>query len=1166
MPNFFNYNFPVIPNSQTNPNGNLGTGNPTVENIPPKTPESYFFMEPVLSESQNTKAFGSLGDKEFQVTTTFNSGTTKVKAFAVTSGTLFFAQHGDSTDRVNIFLKPNKDIGLGVKIKYFVYRGVKAENIFRKEGGKLLLIKKPEVNILDFLKPVWDDYVEFNATDQDFTADKIGYLNSGTTVEEMLQMFFATEKHSLLHVSAGMHIGNFEGDFGFEIILDQGDFTQKMADSGLDFNDKFASATECILKTNGANGPYIFGGNTNAAGEKIFRENLYHFLDPAAFYGSHVTDTGNNMKGGKIKVKNGTAETSYQKPGEVYSNVVSKLKNKNKIYLYIKGTRGRSYNFYNAQIKPVKIAYKNDSNQPTELTEFNVDKWPIQVFSTQGGYVFITFELLKLENNSAFFYTGIGAAGRLYDDSKLVYPQNAGTFIKLGVKVDLPTTGSSLIYAAFAAEEEESNRFGPVNLETIFEEEDFSEFNKISWVNHLRPVLMTDKNQSALYNTKIIIDKSDALVEKQYRTYLLEPLSDTLQPDLYSEKLKPSSMISGYSKIDIDKTDSKSFCKDVLDINGAEIWRGEMKDGATTVKSFALRKDENVYTTDRYVLGITEKEYKVLMARVPASAKSPNCFIKFGNNATTGLDQFINFAKYPVQIEYDDNNAQKQVTTTPSGQTDIYLYTIDGLFFFTKLYSDSFPYYSEFAETTVEFRPGNDWMKYFNYPLQATKTVYGKPEVLYGFDWLRKGDSEITPSYRIYDRPFINITGANLSTDPNDLNQFSIKRDIYYKVKRLYRSIPLTWKLDDGQSFDSAFNPTNKELNDSYDKDFAPSWLNIPRNQNGNTLPVKLRVKIRSKTVPASIKLYYNNQLFKINKLGTAGLTSIPLDSKDIKVSLNEFSSDSIGVLKFNSSDLPTTAKTLKWIDFELENISPINSTSVITVMADGKLAGKLYITPNNTAVTIKKDVLITKIKYSGRTGEYDNHEIELLKIFAKQNNIEVNVKMNGDLDLTNDNNFQQFVNPTNNKIDVKNTKSIGGKDLHVYEYLSSLVNDANSVKIFIVKQQGSSPGIGVMGFTLEKPKFILMYSEFKQELKTDDTAYFTAIAHEFLHSQGLPHTFAGKIDRRAFITLADGNTNNVMDYSNAGYKPEIGDADTGFVQGTFFWQWGIARQEAKKN
>ncbi len=1172
MPNFFDYSFPVVANDQLNPGGNSIPGN-SIANVPPKKPESFFFIEPVLNENQNSKTFGALNDNEFQITTTFNSGSAKVKAFAVTSGTLFFAQYGNSTDRVNIFLKPNKDIGLGLKIKYFVYRGIKTENLFKKVADEIFLVEKLDVNTLDFLKPVWDDYVEFNQTDQDFKAQKIGYLDSSTPVEKLAQMFFTKDTHSLLHVAEGMHIGNFEGDFGFEIIVDEGDFIQTKPDSGLNFNEKFANAKETILKTNG-NHPaaqYIFGGNANAVNEKVFRENIYQFLDPAAFYGTHITDSSSsNSKGGKIKVKNSTVETVSQSQSDIFTNVLSKFKNKNKVYVYIKSTRGRSYNFYNPQTDSVKITCKNQSDQLVDLTEFQVNKWPIQVFDNKMPYTFITLNLLKPKNNCIYFHTGMNA-GRFYDDTGLLYPQLSGTVALTGMRSDLPNSGASLLYLSCSLDENVNNLFGPVDLDTIFEEEDFSEFNKISWVNHFRPILVDDKNQIALYNTKIVIDKSANDLDRQYRTYLLEPLLNTLQPDLYAENLKPSSIVSGYCKKQIDTKNSRSFCADVLDISGAEIWRGEMNDNADIIKSLALRKDENVYNTDRYVLGITEKEFAVLKARIPASIKSPNAFVKIGSNIATD-QQSISFAKYAVQLEYDDDNGLKQITTAPTTPTaadpgEIYLYTIDGLFFFTKSYSANFPYYSEFANTTVEFRPGNDWMKYFNYPLTATKTLYGKPEVFYGFDWLRKGDSEIKENYRIFDKPIFSIIAENNNTDQNEATGMAIKKSIYHKAKKIYRSIPTTWKLDDGQPFDASYNPTNKESNDSYDKDYAPSWLNIPRDENGVTLPLKLRIKLRSKTPAGNIKLYYNSQLFKINKLGSSAISSLPLDSKDIRVSLDPASSDSVGVLKFNASDIPVSPKSIKWIDFELENISPIDGMSIITVMADDKLAGKFYIMPNNAQSIIKKKVILTKVNYNGLLGTYDNHELELVKVFSKQTNIYVDFQVNANLNLVSDPIFQQYVKPGNGKIDIDKVISVGNKNYRAYQYLLSKVNDANSIKIFIVKQESTIPPAGVMGFTLEKDKFVMLYSEFSKDQATDSTSYFSAMAHEFLHSQGLAHTFTGKAEKDAFLTIMQGNTNNVMDYSNTDYYQAMNlYAVTKFVQGTFFWQWGIARQFAKKN
>src|SRR5690606_41060601 len=106
-------------------------------------------------------------------------------------------------------------------------------------------------------------------------------------------------------------------------------------------------------------------------------------------------------------------------------------------------------------------------------------------------------------------------------------------------------------------------------------------------------------------------------------------------------------------------------------------------------------------------------------------------------------------------------------------------------------------------------------MKYFNFPLESPKTTYNNPNVFYGFDGSNKGDYLINvPSdYRISESTagFYQVIGKNTSTDPNDETSFIIDKSLYFEVKKVYRSIPLSWKMLNGHMRDTNDQPTNFE-------------------------------------------------------------------------------------------------------------------------------------------------------------------------------------------------------------------------------------------------------------------------------------------------------------------------------------------------------------------
>ncbi len=100
-----------------------------------KIPTSHFFTDLAFTQflgtnvpDVNTKSFGPLDDNRFQITTTFKGA---LNAYAVKEGILLISKQAGSTDKINILLKPTNEIGLGVKIKYFVYRGINASDFFK---------------------------------------------------------------------------------------------------------------------------------------------------------------------------------------------------------------------------------------------------------------------------------------------------------------------------------------------------------------------------------------------------------------------------------------------------------------------------------------------------------------------------------------------------------------------------------------------------------------------------------------------------------------------------------------------------------------------------------------------------------------------------------------------------------------------------------------------------------------------------------------------------------------------------------------------------------------------------------------------------------------------------------------------------------------------------
>lgn len=1145
-------------------------------------PHSYFFTDLAFTQFSgtnvpdvNTKSFGPLDENRFQITTTF---TQSLKAYAVTGGVLLIAKQAGATNRINIFLKPTQDIGLGIKIKYFVYRGIDATDYFKDVSGTVLINESSNLN---FINKAWDAYVEFNQTTADFTATKVGVIDgSGGLNTELIKKYFTTATYNLLKVDAGAPLGKFVANAGgFEIVLDEGDYSQDSSDTGLDFDLSFIVASSSILTTKDSTTPNLsteFGTQTNTILDaKIFKENIYKFLDPAAFYGSHVID---NMNSGKISI--GGSSTVYQDSEKIFTDIVDKFSNKNKVYIYIKGKVGRSFEFYNAtqniRINLAVLPFKNNS-WPIFIRENNIN--PI----TQIG-----FEI-------------IDSVGILYSN---IIVNNAYLFkcFKNGnYSINFPfyqTSSTKKYFSGFAficfqnGEDTALNElFGPINLNTIFEEEDFVSSGglvRLSWINSLRPVLKSKGNEYGLYYTKVVFDYTNTDDAKKLKTFFVAPIYSTIQENPFSNQLKDKNQNAAY--LAQKAKSSAEYCNNVLGIENSEIWRGIINDPTDgSIYSLALRTDKNINNFDSFTFGITEKEYKELIKRLPKDAATnkilaTNILFYLGPNISNNQ---LYYSKYKLQLQYDDLNGNRdsaQITTTLPTQTEIYIYSTDNQFFFTKQYSANFnaPYYSEFADTTVDFRPQNKWMQYFNYPLTATKTTLNDSSVFYGFDWLRKGDSEqrlsaadnylqykISELYQTSSAIYHNFF-ENIAENPNgdDPATTVVNKKLYVDVKATYRTIPMNWKLPDGPLFLTDSTVSQTEPNDTYDKDYSPSWLNIPR--DGSTNPaVKLRLKIRKRNnVYKELKLYFDQQYFKIKTLGTLAGSSL-VASIEVNNNVNvgsKINTQPVGVVKFKKEDLPSGGSTkMKWIDFELENIASVNQLSIISVWADGKLAGKLYVVPNNTAK--EKNILIIKVQdTASTTGTYDSNEIEILKKFASVCNIKIKEEVySGILDLRLNTTFQQFIITRADTTKAIDYEKIVSGNITFDAYIKKLITETkynNYIKIFYfgLPCMNSTATGGELAHTSEQNGVISMFNTLRNYTSVNQTRYFYVLSHEFLHSQGVSHSFSAMVPSapNALLTFMTGTTNNVMDYDND--KFDVGNpAYNMFIQSVFFWHWAVA-------
>ncbi|KMQ69196.1 hypothetical protein ACM39_03580 [Chryseobacterium sp. FH2] len=1070
------------------------------------TPISYIFTELNKIQAQLPgEAFGPVGtgtasEKQFNLTNIFKTLPNEIpKAFAVTDGILFIVPQKDSADLVNIFLKPTNPVEIGIKIKYYVYRGIKKGNYFQAGGSSVdELLKKEDSNILPFLTKIWDEFLEFNqipaanANTVPFEANKIGF---SPAIPANYQAFFTKNQYTLPKVKIGDHIGDFEAEFGFEVVVDEGDFSQDHTDTGFDFKQDYFTARKCVLNLDKNNDAKDYGNLPNDPDfEKVFRESVYLFLDPVAYYGAHLTDISTDNKRGSI-INNGTPTTPYKTPEEIYTNVVNKFYNKNKTYIYIKSNRGRSFKFYKNENERIYYQCTDVNQTPSSSwtpTSFLTNKWPliiksaidekygISLGSSDKNIAYIHslfFEEVKISNSDK----RIPRKGNLI--SNLInFKLNILTFNNLNVSSFFNITFLNEDDLPFPNPNEFCNLFGNVNLKSIFEREDFST-GQGSFVNHLRPILIKDGRDIGMYQTKLILEGNyiadtnppalpgnpadvDLALSKNLRTYILSPQYSTLQ----KKDDNPFSLTSGY----YSAKDMEEYINNIY--RGGEIWKGIITDGSN-FSSLLYRRKDNDDNMPLYQLGMSQKEYLLLENDAKTiDINAANFFFNIEEDTGSTSPAFI---KYRMKMQFD-----KKDGTVGNTANSIPLYTVDGYFFFTKDYSSAFKHGKEFANIAVDFVP---------YNLSSYLNGYEC-----GFDYFWH-DYYTSPSDggRLYEnllgKYYKNATGNLENLDVKHLSDYTFKvnRKTFFNLIALkYNSKPTRWRFTNG---DSALH--------------ADSYLTLYPKPHSLAKEVTVNLKFSKNKNPDQLYIKYNKKYIAINN-STATATAndeygkfiIPSDKyKNPITSTNNNYSIKIMALRECNQDIPI---------------------EVIAVQGkDEKLAGKCWIRKNSERYNIKIVLVNCKTDLNGTVKEglppsNVTKVKEILQNFLRQILIDPKFDLT-DVDLT--------------VTDFKNNYAPTGKiesNENMFNFVKNLLTSDQQKQMVLLffNESATNPTLGgqativndYIGGALGARIFALGITD-------------TTIAHEALHSIGLYHSF----DNDGDYTFEYVKTNNIMDYSS---------------------------------
>ncbi|WP_264551928.1 hypothetical protein [Flavobacterium sp. N2038] len=1103
-------------------------------------PKSYFFTESTIA-AQST-AEGAYGPDFVSTNTKFNITTqfelANKKAYAVTSGqVLIVPQSGDENEsKVNVFIKPLKNVDVGVQIKYYVYRGLKKELFINSNNN---ILPKSSANTL-FMAKVWTDLVNFNELKEplpEISASLFGYNTTETDTNSLDAKFFNTydvtstdenKAYNLPIIEAGQYFGEFQDNKGgFEIVLNDGFYYQEKSDTGFQFDLKYARAEKAVLDlAEIASDPNI--------SEKIYRENVQKFLDPAAFYGAHITE----KEKGKVKFVDDSTE--YSSRVDIFNHVINKFYNKHKCYIYIQGNTGRSFNFDESLgADPIKIGI----SEILAVGSYKTNDWPIIINEFEQTHSSDENENKKKNNNLSFqlkfktaeknvtLYNTHGNCsntliqGKFLGNKALIddnyrdtqeYTNNVNFRLINNYSLsDNPLVTKNIATFIYINHEEKeveyfNNFFGPVKID------------------HLRKT-----NQSSQYitrkssNTKIKIKNSyiDGKSIASNVNFTTIPYSNSSNQTPNEDKFK----IYISKKIDSENSKEPTFKRTTsLDITDRtiktsddyslfeygdknyKIWKGQVDNNGETIKTLQLINfEEEGNVTNFMHLGLMNDDYnKVVYNSLTSTTTNhipesySNFYFHLEMPVSSVQDGLVK--KYILGVKAEKYLGLVSEIIYPSPENTVYVYTVDGHYFFTKEFAEKFTYTEEFSSSRVNFKPKYD-------------KIQGS-----GFDWMRL-TSEFTPPFEPSEYGYEDSILGGYG--------FINKTDAYQNLKREYTTI------------------TTKQ-NNLYFVPYLNTIAGTPENISDNfSYITSLTATVDIQEKLTNLELDYDHDLFEIS-------TNLPIDLSPGK---KEFDIEIICKKEFQ------TDKSIKFIAF-----SQLNGELPMS-----KLAGVIKVLKNSKENQKKIKIVLINLKTDvagygyPETGEIEDIEkINLKKILFQAKiaadiesytSIDKNNKVTHELDLTNDSKFKSsnstsggYVKSNGTAISIVNSN--GGINDEKQDYLKKLIDEKykNHFKVYAFGIPCNDAGGNVQ--EIGKHSVCLYFNRTP-----------VALAHEVCHGLGLFHTHIdGSVtdERQKYVYPYSGDeatedakkrgTDNIMCYNQP------------ISKSTWQWQWKIMHDNIK--
>jgi pyrrolidone-carboxylate peptidase len=345
---------------------------------PEPVPVSHVFTDfASLTKQTAERAFGPVVDStdanslttRYRTTSLFQMPT-DMPAYAVCSGSIALQRDPANNQTVNLILRPRNQPIVGFPpIRYFIYRGLKLDQFLKGISGPDAALIQP-ASTSPLVAEAWFDFLDLNAAATTMPSSAFGYDPAQSATASIDDVFFRIGGSQLPPATRGQLLGHFLGghDFGFEIVLENGASAPTIGD---------LRSTVHEIKTAGATTPFAL---------RVRKEEVLNFLDPAAFYGLHM------HKDGEILIPGAPPHRGLG----VYTNVVEKFANPNRLYIDIRSDNGSSLNFHGNYGTTNQVKLGDSLSSPVAIPYGN-NGWPILIVDSAPLNTAINIRRVELE-------------------------------------------------------------------------------------------------------------------------------------------------------------------------------------------------------------------------------------------------------------------------------------------------------------------------------------------------------------------------------------------------------------------------------------------------------------------------------------------------------------------------------------------------------------------------------------------------------------------------------------------------------------------------------------------------------------------------------------------------------------------------------------------------